>query len=337
MAWTLGVLGLVLVALGIFGWLARREGGGVPSKRAAPAAERVAGPVLSGLHQRARALVGGGLLLLAIAFLSTFIIIVPAGNVGVVMWFGRVEERTLPAGLHFLVPIAEHLELVDVRVQPHTFQEIDAASKEYQSVKLTGTMNYHIDPAQAYDLYRTVGLDFAEKVIDPAFNDFIKEVVPRYPVTEILAKRNEIRKLAKEMLGENLARYHIIMDDIYLANIRFGAEYERAIELKQVAEQQVQTEKQILEQRRVQAEQRVAEAKGDAQANIERAKGDAEATIARAEGQAQANERLSQSLSENVLTYAYIQKLGDKVQVMLVPSGQQFLLDTKGLLQPPGQ
>lgn len=291
-----------------------------------------------------RWLVLGGVALLVGGLFTTFAVIVPPGHVGVVTNFGRVEERTLPAGLQIVTPIAEQVVLVDVRVQPHDFQEIDAASKEYQAVKLTGTMNYHIDPAFAYDLYRTVGLDFAEKVVDPAFNDFIKEVVPRYPVTEILAKRDEIRRLAKEELGKNLERYHIILDDIYLANIRFSPEYEQAIEQKQVAEQQVQTEKQILAQKQIQAEQKkvdaggealaaIERAKGDAQANIERAKGDAQATVQRAQGQAEANKTLAESLSDPILTYTYIQKLTEKIQVVLVPGGQQFLFDLKGLLE----
>ena len=45
-------------------------------------------------------------------------------------------------------------------------------------VKMTGMMNFHIDPKFVNDLYQKVGLDFADKVIDPAFNDFVKEVVP---------------------------------------------------------------------------------------------------------------------------------------------------------------
>jgi regulator of protease activity HflC (stomatin/prohibitin superfamily) len=96
---------------------------------------------------------------------------VPAGHRGVVLWWGSVEKRIMGEGLNFKVPMAERVIKVDVRVQPHPFKEIDAASKEYQMVKLTGMMNFHIDPSYVNDLYQKVGLDFANKVIDPAFND----------------------------------------------------------------------------------------------------------------------------------------------------------------------
>ena len=317
------IVGLVLVRLGFTAFV---------TGRAQRAMTRSGDGGASPFSAAWRLLVLGGLVAVLIALVTTFVVVIPAGNVGVVTNFGRVEERTLPAGLQVVTPIAEQVVLVDVRVQPHPFQEIDAASREYQIVKLTGNMNYHIDPLKAYDLYRTVGLDFAGKVIDPAFNDFIKEVVPTYGIGEILAKRDEIRSRAKKALGDNLARYQLIVDDIYISNIAFSPEYEAAIEQKQVAQQQVETERQILAQKQIQAQQRVAEAQGTADANVVNAKGEAAATIERANGQAEANRQLAASLTDPVLIYTYIQKLTDKLQVVVVPGGQQFLFDLKGLL-----
>ena len=236
------------------------------------------------------------LLIIFILIWGTFVI-VPAGHRGVVLWWGSVEKRVMGEGLNFKVPMAERVIKVDVRVQPHPFKEIDAASKEYQMVKLTGMMNFHIDPSYVNDLYQKVGLDFANKVIDPAFNDFVKEVVPVYPITEILPKREEIRKRAMTKLGDNLARYHIIVDDIYFANIRFTPEYEKAIEAKQVAQQQVETQRQILAQREIEAQQKVATAKGEA-----------ESILVVAQGQAKANDALSRSISPILVQYKSIEK-----------------------------
>ena len=217
---------------------------------------------------------------------------VQAGYVGVVLTFGRVEPGVLQPGFHFVVPIAQKIVQIDTRVLPHEFKEIDAASKELQTVKLTGTMNYHLEPSRAGELYQTVGLDFANKVIDPAFNDFIKEVVPQYPVTEILAKRDEIRAKAKERLGNNLQRYGIVVDDIYISNIAFSDEYQAAIEQKQTAQQKVETEQQILRQKQIQAEQVVVEAKGKA-----------DAVVAAAEGEAKANTVRTASITPQLIDY----------------------------------
>ena len=242
-------------------------------------------------------------ILILIVLLILFIVswgsfaIVPAGHRGVVLWWGSVENRIMGEGLNFKVPIAENVIKVDVKVQPHPFKEIDASSKEYQNVKMTGMMNFHIDPSFVNDLYQKVGLDFADKVIDPAFNDFVKEVVPTYPIGEILPKREEIRQRAMKKLGDNLSRYHVIVDDIYFANIRFSPAYEGAIEAKQVAQQQVETQKQVLAQREIEAQQKVATAKGEA-----------ESILVVAQGQAKANDALSRSISPILVQYKNIEK-----------------------------
>ena len=140
--------------------------------------------------------------------------IVNAGHVGVVATFGEVDNTVRPPGFHLIFPLAQRINQIDTRVQPHPFKEIDAASQEMQSVTLTGMMNYHLEPGRAAFLFQNVGLDFANKVIDPAFNDYIKEVVPQYPVTQILQNRDAIRRRAQEKLGENLQRYGIVVDDI---------------------------------------------------------------------------------------------------------------------------
>jgi regulator of protease activity HflC (stomatin/prohibitin superfamily) len=304
---------LVIIASGLFGiflplgrGVTDREGNRTPA---------------GGTHL-ARGLIGGfiGALIVVIGLAGPFVE-VPAGNVGVVTNFGQVQKVTLEPGLHVVVPIYQRVTNVDTRVQPHEFQEIDAASRELQTVKLTGVMNYHIDGQFASDLFQRVGTDFAAKIIDPAFNDFIKTVVPDYSVNDILAKRDEIRSLAKQQLAANLAQYHIVVDDIYIANIAFSDSFQQAIEAKQVAQQQVQTEQQILAQKQIQAQQAVAAAKGQA-----------DATVTLADGQAKANDLLNASLTDQILQYQYIQKLTDKITVMLLPSGNQTIFDLKSLL-----
>jgi regulator of protease activity HflC (stomatin/prohibitin superfamily) len=118
-----------------------------------------------------------------------------------------------------------------------------------------------------------------------------------YPIGEILPKREEIRQTAMKKLGDNLAKYHIMVDDIYFANIRFSPEYEKAIEAKQVAQQQVETQKQILAQREIEAQQKVATAKGEA-----------ESILVVAQEQAKANEVLSRAITPILVSYKSIER-----------------------------
>jgi regulator of protease activity HflC (stomatin/prohibitin superfamily) len=244
------------------------------------------------------ALIGGAVLLLLVVLGVVFSASgaqVNAGYVGVLITFGRVDGPALQPGFHLITPGVQHIVPVNVQKQNHGFHEIDAASKELQTVKLYGGVNYHIDPAQAPALYQNVGLDYASKVFDPAFQDFIKEVVPQYPVTEILSHRDEIRAKTKSKLAETASRYGIEVDDVFITDIKFSDAYAKSIEAKQVAQQQ-------LEQAKIDAQRAVTTAQGQAQAQIESAKGDSEA-----------NRLRSQTLSPDLIFYLEIQKWDGKL------------------------
>lgn len=260
------------------------------------------------------------IVLLFLTILSTGLRIIPAGYVGVVTFWGEVEDRTLQPGLQFVIPIAEGIVEVETRVHGIHFENIGAASLEYQDVFLTGTLNIHVDSEGAQDLYQRVGLDYADKLVNPFFNDIIKEVVPTYKIGDILANRANIRAQTVVLLNTKLAPYHIIVDDVAIANISFSEVYTHAIEEKQVQQQRVQTEQQILEQRRIQAQQAVAVAEGEA-----------EAAVARALGEAEANRLLTESLSDILVQYVAIQKLSDKIEVILLPSDNGFILNLDNL------
>ncbi|MEP7378838.1 MAG: prohibitin family protein [Chloroflexota bacterium] len=257
--------------------------------------------------------------------LSLGVIIVPAGFVGVVRFLGQVQPNVLYPGASWVLPFVNNVEEVDTRVQPHNFQQLTAATAENLQVSVTGTMNYHLDAAYAGQLIQNVGTDFASKIIDPAFSDYIKQVTPAYSAdsnspTFILNKRDEIRQLTKDQLNINLARYHIIVDDIYLVDIGYPQAYNDAITSKQVEQQNVQREQQILEQRRIQAQQVVVTAQGAADALRETAA-----------GQADANASINGSLTDELIRWQAIQKLNPNVQIMLLPEGNSFILPLPSL------
>ena len=243
-----------------------------------------------------------GALLVVAGYLLLSLNTVPPGHVGVVVQLGVVQPNTLPPGLYFRPFLVQDVIDFETRVRPHNFRAIDAASREYQSVKLTGTLNFSVDGQQADDLYTRVGLDFASRVIDAAFSDTVKEIVPQYAVTDILAKREEIRSKTKEKLAASLGRYGILVEDVYLTDISFSPEYTQAIEQKQVAQQAVEREREVLNQKRIQADQAEAQARGEAAAEV-----------ARAQGAAQANKLLTESITPELIDYQRVQKWDGKL------------------------
>lgn len=272
----------------------------------------------------ARKAAGTAAILLLFAFAGALsAVIVPAGSVGVVMEFGKVHDEELQPGIHFRLPFVNSVTNVDTRVQGIHFKDLGAASREYQDVILSGTLNVHVDPQRASELFQNVGLDYAAKIVLPFYGNLVKEVIPKYGIGEVLPQREAIRRETVEKLTAKLLAYGVIVDDVALENIAFSEAYTKAIEEKQVQEQRVQTERQILEQRRIQAEQAVVAAQGAATANIETAR-----------GQAEANRLLTESLSELLIQYTQIQKLNPNVQVILVPDNGNFLINPDSFRNP---
>jgi regulator of protease activity HflC (stomatin/prohibitin superfamily) len=251
---------------------------------------------------------------------------IDAGHVGVVTSFGKVQEDTLKPGLNILLPLVNSVTDVDTRVQAIPFDKDhggSAASKEYQDVFVSGVVNIHVDQTAAVFLFQNVGLDYSDKLVIPFFANSIKEVIPQYNVGDVLSNREVIRTQTVAKLSAKLKPYGIIVDDVAISNIDFSDQYKQAIEAKQVAEQQVQTELQILAQAKIKADQVRASAQGLA-----------DAVVIAATAQSQANALLQKSLSPELIQYTLIQKLAPTIQTMILPSGQQFILDPKALLTP---
>lgn len=259
-----------------------------------------------------------GVLLLA-ALVSLALVEIPAGHVGVVSSFGKVQEDELPPGLHFVLPIVNDVEDIETRVRQVRLEGYTAASREQQDLFLTLTLNYHLRSAEASTMVQEVGTDYEAKIILPRLQDIPKTVTDDYPTNTVLNEREEIRQLMAQLLRDELEPYGIVVDNILLENFSYSPEYNASIEQKQIEEQRVSTERQILEQQRIQAEQAVVQAEGVANARI-----------AEARGEAEANRLITESLTPALLQWTAIQRLQDNVQIMLVPSDGGLILDVGG-------
>lgn len=264
----------------------------------------------------------GGILLI-VAFLTTGLVQIDAGHVGVVRQFGAVTGETMQPGLQWRVPVVNSVEVVDTRVRSVRIEGYTAASVEQQDLFMNLTLNYHIQPDRAPEIIQTVGSDFEQKIVIPRFLDIPKSVTDDYPTQIVLNSRDDIRQKATELLRSALEPYGLVVDNISLENFGYSPEYNQAIEEKQIEQQRVETEKQRLEQ-----------AKIAAQTLEEQAKGEANAQVARARGEAESNRLISESLTDQILVNRYIEKLSSNINAMLVPSEGGFILDLGDALTP---
>lgn len=190
---------------------------------------------------------------------------VKSGEVGLKVRFGKIQNVQIDEGFNFKVPYIEKIVKVNIKVQK---SEVDtsAASKDLQDISTKIAVNYRVDGTKASSLYKTIGNDYDEKVLEPAIQESIKAVISKYTAEEVITKRSEVSILCMEVLQEKVEKYGLIVDNFNIINFSFSAEYSKAIEDKQVAEQQVLKAQQELEKTKIEAQQKVAEAQAEAEA-----------------------------------------------------------------------
>ena len=209
----------------------------------------------------------GGIFLLLLAIIFRPFTIVNAGERGVIMKFGKVQNQVLDEGIHPILPIVTSVKRLSVRVQQNTFQS-DAASKDLQKITTELAVNWHIDPIGANKVFQQVGDEqqIITGIITPAVSEVLKAATSKKTAEEIITLRTQLKEEIDTNLKKRLATYGLIVDDVSLVNFAFSPEFSKAIEAKQIAEQEAK-----------QAEFSAKKATQEAQAEINRAKGQAEA------------------------------------------------------------
>jgi len=201
--------------------------------------------------------------IVALILFFSSIFTVGAGQVGIVTQWGAVVYTVGP-GLGFKNPFGTGIVKMDIRTQKDQV-DASAASKDLQVVTSKIAVNYHLDPNFALDVFSKVGTDYAEKAISPSIQNTFKGVTAQFTAEELITKREEVRIKSEKALSEQLAIYHVIVENFNIVNFDFSPEFNAAIEQKQVAQQQVETAKQKLAQAQVDAETAITVAKGQAQ------------------------------------------------------------------------
>ncbi|MEG4814243.1 prohibitin family protein [Microcoleus sp. K5-D4] len=211
-------------------------------------------------------IVGGIVFIIAALILRPFTIVGP-GERGVMMRFGKVQDAILDEGIHPILPLVTSVKTLSVRVQK-TDLKADAASKDLQSITTDLAVNWNVDPAQVNQIYQQIGDEekIVASILSPAISEVLKAATSKKTAEEIITKRTELKTEIDNSLKKRLEPYGVIVRDVSLINFGFSPEFSKAIESKQIAEQEAK-----------QAEFTVQKATQDAQAEINRAKGHAEA------------------------------------------------------------
>lgn len=243
---------------------------------------------------------------------------VPTGSTGIVTTFGRIENITLDAGIHFMAPWKKVVNM-DNRTQKQSI-EMQCFSSDIQEVSVTYTVNYQINKANAQEIYRTIGKEYFDKIVMPKALEAVKSVFAKYTAEALVASRAGLSKEIEAVLVDDLSKQNIQITATSIENIDFTDAFTNAVEAKQVAEQnklKAQTEQaQATLEAQAQAERQVIKAQADADASILAAKADAEvakissdSALYQGEKEASILQRVGEQLAKypDLVKYKYIE------------------------------
>lgn len=269
-----------------------------------------------------------------IVVVSASIKIVEAGYRGVLLEFGAVDTNvSLNEGLHFVTPFKDNVVPLEVRTQ-RTTENAASASRDLQDVSTQVALNYHANPETVQILYKEIGFDYSNRVIQPAIQESVKQVTARFNAEELITRRETVKTEIEEQIKQRLAVYNIVVEAVSITEFSFSEQFTRAVEAKVEAEQRALQATNDLRRIEIEAQQAEAAAIGAQKANVARAEGLRQANILEAEGEAQAIQIIDQRLRESpsYLEWLKAQKWDGKLPLVVgegatpfitIPTGEQ--------------
>ena len=236
---------------------------------------------------------------------------VDAGNVGVVTKWGEIQEEALQEGIHFRMPV--QTQIINISTRVHKMEaSATASSKDLQVVSTRIVLNYRLDASRMVEVFRNVGtrLVVEHTIIDPALQESLKQATAQYTAEELITRRQQVKETLGVSITATLAKSDVLVTELSITDFQFAAEYQQAVESKQVAEQRALTAKNDLARIKVEAEQ--AEAK---------ARGTANAMLARAEAEAKAQELLRKTISAEIVYLRAVEKWDGKQPAVVGEGG----------------
>ncbi|KAF2809053.1 uncharacterized protein BDZ99DRAFT_499379 [Mytilinidion resinicola] len=183
-----------------------------------------------------------------------------------------VKEDIKNEGTHFLIPWLQKSIIYDVRTRPRNISTT-TGSKDLQMVSLTLRVLHRPEVKMLPKIYQNLGQDYDERVLPSIGNEVLKAIVAQFDAAELITQREAVSNRIRADLLKRANEFNIALEDVSITHMTFGKEFTRAVEEKQIAQQEAERARFIVEK----AEQ-------ERQANVIRAEGEAEAadTISKA-------------------------------------------------------
>jgi regulator of protease activity HflC (stomatin/prohibitin superfamily) len=218
-------------------------------------------PMKAAAMRGARFVATGAAAVALLVALFQLVRVVPAGHVGVVDLFGVVRPQALPSGLRLINPLAR---LIPMSVQTQELKEtMEVPSKEGLTMILEVSALFHLQPEQAAEVYRTVGVNYVQVLLEPQFRSVARGVTASYEAKALYtSEREHLAGQIAEALRQQVEPRGVGVEATPLRKIGLPPRLAQAIEEKLSAEQESQRMQFVLQKETQEAERKRIEAQG---------------------------------------------------------------------------
>ena len=251
-------------------------------------------------------IIAAAVIIVVAIVLMASVTVVPAGHTGVVVTLGKVSSNVLTEGFHFKAPLVQNVVKMSNQIQKCEIEGAESVSKDLQAISTTIVVNYKIGDSSSAKIYREIGKDYESIMLMPAIHESLKAVSAKYTAEQLVTSRSKVALEIQETLADKMEEYGIVIEKFNIVNFSFSEEFSKAIEAKEVAQQNLLKAK-------TEQEQLIVEANAQAEKQVIAAEAEAKAILTKAEAQAEANDIISKSLNGNVIENNKIEKWDGKL------------------------
>jgi len=223
-------------------------------------------------------------------------------EVGVVIkkYEGRIVEQPISVGYHLYNPFATDIAVYDIAARsfPDTEKSeksekytLDVKTKDGQNVDIDLTIIFSLRAGEVPQLHKQVGVSYSQQIIMPQIMAESRSVIGAYGAEDLYdgASRDTIQVTLKKRMESQFNKYPAVqLHDVLIRSFRFSPAFEKAIEDKKIASQQVEVNKQRALAQEEESKRQEAQARGEKLKYLQEAEAKMNAAKMEAQGQAEA-------------------------------------------------